>query len=358
MSSNTTASAVLLCHELEKTFTAHVRAEGVKGIFTQFFRRETRDVHALKAINFAIPAGSMVGLIGENCAGKTTLVKILTGIIPATSGAARMLERDCWHLRDTEKRRMALVMGQRSQLWWDLPAVDSFRLLKEIYGVSEADFTSRLAAFAARLDVQEQLDVQLRKLSLGQRMKMEIIGALLHHPEILFLDEPTIGLDLLSRETIRRFLLEINQERGVTVLLTSHDMEDIEHICSRILILEEGKLLWDGDLVDLMRRVRDQRRVEVHLEPGASWSPEQALAARELGAELVREAPLTLSFAVRADGLRAFMRMLFEELPVRDAAVERLPLEYLIRDIFQGKAGDLGNGNGDSPAADPKEESP
>jgi ABC-2 type transport system ATP-binding protein len=277
----------------------------------------------------------MVGLIGENGAGKTTLVKCLTGIVPVSEGSARLFGKDCYTLGTREKQRMSLVMGQRSQLWWDIPAIDSFRLLKEIYDVEATRFEERVASHAERLGVADRLNVQLRQLSLGERMKMEIIGAFLHDPDVVFLDEPTIGLDLVSQDVIRAFLREINRERGATVVLTSHDMADIEETCSRLVILDAGRILFDGPLAELQQRLVARRAIEVHLVPGSrGWSPELASELQPFEAMLVRQSPHALTFEVPAGHMRAFVQRLFDLFAVRDLSIERQPLEHLVREIF------------------------
>ena len=325
--------------EVRKVFRTYRRRAGLRGIVENLVRRRWEDIEALRGVSLSVEAGELLGLIGSNGAGKTTLVKCLTGIVPVTDGHARLFGADSFHLRDAHKRRLSLVMGQRSQLWWDLPPIDSFRLLREIYQVGEADFRQRVYGYAERLDVVPRLDVQLRQLSLGQRMKMEIIGAFLHAPELVFLDEPTIGLDLVSRTVIRSFLVEVNRDQGTTVVLTSHDMEDIEDTCRRLVILQEGSLLFDGDLVELSRRVSGERAVEIHLEPGTpGWSAEHVGELAAFGAKLVREAPLSLSFVVSREQTQAFVKHLFDLYEVRDLNIEREPLEQLVREIFDTRA--------------------
>lgn len=329
---------VLEARALRKVFRTSERESGLGGFVRSLVARRVKEMVALEGVDLVVRRGEFVGLIGANGAGKTTLVKLLTGIVPASSGEARLLGRDSFRLRDAEKARLSLVMGQRSQLWWDIPAIDSFQLLREIYRVPRVDFERRVQAFAARLEVADRLDTQLRHLSLGQRMKMEIIGAFLHDPEVVFLDEPTIGLDLVSRETIRRFLVEHNKERGATIVLTSHDVEDIEATCKRLVILEKGRVLWDGDIVALAHELVAKRRIEVHLEPAA---PEPDLAKLPLAAhdaELVGRGQHSLSFTLPAAKSQSFVRALFEVLQVRDLAVERRPLEDLVKQIFsQGR---------------------
>ncbi len=331
---------ILECRSVGKVYRAQVRGAGALGILRGFVKREVREHVALADVDLAVAPGEIVGLIGANGAGKTTLVKCLTGIIPTSSGRCELFGRDAFALTRADKRRLSLVMGQRSQLWWDIPAIDSFRLLREIYQVEGERFERRVREQAERLEVTDRLQVQLRQLSLGERMKMEIIGAFLHDPDVVFLDEPTIGLDLLSQETIRTFLRDVNRERGTTVILTSHDMADIEETCDRLVILDGGRILFDGDLVDLRRRYVGRRAVEVHLEPHSRpWSPELAAELERFGAVLVREAPRALTFEVDAERCQPFIQHLFGLFQVRDLAVERQPLEHLIREIF--RAGEL-----------------
>jgi ABC-2 type transport system ATP-binding protein len=339
----TSAAPVIECRDVTKVFRIVRRRPGLSGIWRNFFDRRCEDIAALSGIGLRIGAGELVGLIGANGAGKTTLVKCLTGIVPVTSGRAALFGRDSFHLTHAHKARLSLVMGQRSQLWWDLPPIDSFKLLQEIYRVPAQTFARRVEEYAARLEVGERLGIQLRQLSLGQRMKMEIIGAFLHEPEVVFLDEPTIGLDLVSRETIRAFLVELNRERGTTSVLTSHDMEDIEETCRRLLILAEGRLLFDGDLVTLKRHIARERAVEVHLEPGGrGWSGELERELAPFGATLERQGPLSLLFVVPAARTQVFVKRLFDLIEVRDVTIERQPLDHLIKDIFS---------QGDVPAA-------
>ena len=326
---------VIACRSVGKVFRSYRRRSGLAGIWQNFFDRRYEDFTALDGIDLEIGPGEFVGLIGANGAGKTTLVKCLTGIIPVTTGRAELFGCDSFQLTNAHKLRLSLVMGQRSQLWWDLPPLDSFQLLREIYRVPVADFERRVKEYAERLNVSDRLQLQLRQLSLGQRMKMEIIGAFLHEPEVVFLDEPTIGLDLISQETIRHFLLELNRERGTTIVLTSHDMGDIEETCKRLLILAEGRMLFDGDLVALQRRIVRERAVEVHLEPGGrGWSEALVGELVPYGATLERRGPLALVFVVPAERTQPFVQHLFDLVDVRDVTIERQPLDHLIKEIF------------------------
>jgi ABC-2 type transport system ATP-binding protein len=327
---------VIECRQAGKVYRRTERAGTGLQLLTRFFQRKLIEHTALRAVDLVVRRGEMVGLIGSNGAGKTTLVKCLTGIVPVTSGEAHLLGRACNALGRAEKQQIALVMGQRSQLVWDVPPIDSFRLLQAVYDVDKPTFDKRVREQAERLGVTDKLTVQLRQLSLGERMKMEIIGAFLHDPVVAFLDEPTIGLDLVSQEAIRGFLRDINRERGVTILLTSHDMADIEETCDRLVILDTGAVLFDGDLVALQARLFGKRAVEVHLLPGSrGWAPEMLAELAPFDAALVREAPRTLTFEVPTARTQAFIRRLFELFEIHDLSVERQPLEHLVREIFR-----------------------
>lgn len=329
---------VLRCSGLEKTFRTHRRGAGLGGLVKSFVAREVIEVPALRGIDLAIESGEFVGLIGANGAGKTTLVKVLTGIVPATRGTSEVFGEPSFELSDAVKSRLSIVMGQRSQLWWDLAPLDSYLLLREIYRIEKSDFDTRLERLAKRLAVTEQLRIPLRHLSLGQRMRMEILGAFLHQPQLVFLDEPTIGLDLVSREEIRSILGEINREQGATIVLSSHDMEDIEHTCRRLLILSEGRLLYDGDLVRLRERLFGRRAIELHLEPHLPPPDPQVLQSLcGPQVQLLRNSGGALSFAVPAAAVQPFLGQVFARLSVRDVAIERTPLDVLVRELFKGE---------------------
>jgi ABC-2 type transport system ATP-binding protein len=329
------------CQDTVKLFHSYTRFPGICGIFRNFFYREKTEFVALKKINLKIHKGEFVGLIGTNGAGKTTLVKCLTGIIPVSQGAAKLFGSDCFSLSDTEKSKISLVMGQRSQLWWDIPAIDSFKLLREIYKVPFDVFDYKVKTYSERLEVSDRLSTQLRQLSLGQRMKMEIIGAFLHDPEIVFLDEPTIGLDLISQEVIRQFLLEINREQQVTILLTSHDMVDIEQTCERLVILDSGEILFDGDIVNLQKRLVGKRSIQVHLDPTSSpWTPTLEGDLQSYRAEKTLETSRQLNFVVETQKVHLFIQFLLQHLVIRDLTIERESLEHLILEIFKKKSMD------------------
>ncbi len=292
-------------------------------------RRERRVVDAVHGISFEIERGSMVGYVGPNGAGKSTTVKMLTGILVPSAGRIRVAGFDPPRQRIDLARRIGVVFGQRSQLWWDLPLADSFDLLRHIYRVPEARHRENLGRFTETLGLAEFLGTPVRQLSLGQRMRGELTAALLHDPEIVFLDEPTIGLDVVAKAAVRDFLAEVNRELGVTVLLTTHDLADIERLCSRLLIIDHGRLIWDGGLDELKRRYGQERTLVVDLEeaapalevPGARVvrveGPRQWLAFRR---DETSAAELTAAVAARA-------RLI-------DLAIEETDIEEIVRRIY------------------------
>ena len=253
--------------QLSKTFT--VRKKREKGRLT----REKTTVHALQGVSFSVEQGELVGYIGPNGAGKSTTVKILSGILTPDGGSALVGGRVPWQNRKEHVRRIGVVFGQRSQLWWDVPVIDSFSLLKDIYRVPTEAYQKRLAELTEALDLAPFLRTPLRLLSLGQRMRAELAGSLLHSPELLFLDEPTIGLDAVSKLALRDFLKYENEKNGTTILLTTHDMEDIAALCRRVMVLGHGKKLYDGDLPELLSRYDTQRVITLRYDGGAALPP-------------------------------------------------------------------------------------
>lgn len=248
---------------LTKTFVSHIKEPGLKGSLKALVKREKKIKEALKSINLEIQQGEIIGLIGANGAGKTTLVKILSGIIHPTSGEATVLGFKPWERHNDYRKQMSLIMGQKAQVWWDLPALDSFLLLKEIYQIPESIYKDNLEFLAETLMVKDQLKTQVRKLSLGERMKIELMAALLHRPQVIFLDEPTIGLDLSAQRAVREFMKNYQKEFKPITILTSHYMEDIKELCPRIVIIKEGEFVYDGALSQIQRLVGDEKCLTV-----------------------------------------------------------------------------------------------
>jgi len=263
---------------LRKQFKVQKNREGLKGALLDLFKREHAEVAAVKDISFQISQGEICGYIGENGAGKSTTIKMLTGILVPTSG--RLLVNGYVPYKERERfvHGIGVVFGQRSQLWWDIGVIESFRLLRKVYRVGEADFKRRLDELVETLQLQELLNRPVRKLSLGQRMRCELVAALLHQPSILFLDEPTIGLDIVVKTEIREFLKRLNREHGTTILLTTHDLQDIEALCSRVIMLDDGRIIYDGGLGELKERWSKGREVQfqftapVGLDAANAWT--------------------------------------------------------------------------------------
>ncbi|MBH5318964.1 ABC transporter ATP-binding protein [Paenibacillus sp. GSMTC-2017] len=248
--------------DLRKDFRVQKNREGLSGALQDLFKREYREVRAVKDISFQIPQGEICGYIGENGAGKSTTIKMLTGILVPTAGELKVNGYVPFKDREKFVNGIGVVFGQRSQLWWDIGVIESFQLLRKVYKVSEPDFRKRLDNLVERLQLGDLLNRPVRKLSLGQRMRCELVASLLHNPSILFLDEPTIGLDIVVKTEIRDFLMQMNKEEGTTILLTTHDLQDIEALCSRVIMLDDGKIIYDGGLDDLKTKWSKGREIQ------------------------------------------------------------------------------------------------
>src|SRR5450631_3867884 len=251
---------------LSKTYRVYQKKEGLLGALRGLFRREYKEVRAVENVNFTIEPAEIVGFLGPNGAGKTTTLKMLSGLIYPTAGTARVLGHTPWDREDAFRRRFALVMGQKNQLWWDLPAADSFQLHREIYSLPREAFERTRGELTEMFGVKELTRQPVRELSLGERMKMELIAALLHQPQLLLLDEPTIGLDVVAQVTIQKCLREYNASRGVTILLTSHYMRDVEALCKRVLVITHGHLVYDGSLVGIAERFGNEKLVKLQFQ--------------------------------------------------------------------------------------------
>jgi len=247
-------SPVIVVDHLSKTFQVAHKAPGLRGALSGLFSREYRAVEAVRAISFEVQEGELVGFLGPNGAGKTTTLKMLSGLLHPTSGQATVLGHVPWKRERSFQKRFTMVMGQRTQLWWDLPAWDSFLLNKEIFEIPEASFHRTVDELSTLLEIQDLLDVPVKKLSLGQRMKAELACSLLHEPSVLLLDEPTIGLDVVMQKKVREFILDYQKRRKATILLTSHNMEDIAELCSRVMLINHGQLLFDGALTEIQKQ--------------------------------------------------------------------------------------------------------
>lgn len=329
-------NAVVVSH-LTRQFTTHLKEPGFWGALKGLFKREYQTKTAVADLNFTIKQGEFVGFLGPNGAGKTTTLKMLSGVLHPSSGEARVLGFVPWKREAAFQRRFSLVMGQKNQLWWDLPAYDSFELNREIYNISPADFKAKVDELGELLDITKLLHVPVRKLSLGERMKCELVASLLHSPEVLFLDEPTIGLDLISQAKIREFLREYNRRTGLTVILTSHYMADIVALCERVIVISGGKSIFDGPLDDLTARFAELKRITLTFSE--EITPEMQQLAASLGENLEIEG-LLLKLSVPRNEVPARVTQLLAGLPVQDLAVEDVEIEAVIRDLFDRNAGE------------------
>ena len=314
MVSNTVNAPAIQVSGLTKVFRTYKKQPGLIGAMRGLFYREYSEMRAVDSVSFQIQEGEFVGFLGPNGAGKTTMLKMLSGLVQPSSGEASVLGFTPWERRDAMKRQFALLMGQKNALWWDLPARESLELNRVIYGIEKNRFTAVVEELTALLDVADKLDVMVRELSLGERMKMELIAALLHSPRVLFLDEPTIGLDVTSQKRVREFLKRHNQVSGVTTLLTSHYMGDIEELCQRVIIIDHGKLFFDGPLTSIVDRFSAHK--VLHL----TFSREVDGRFEGLG-EVLESSALSVRLRVQRTRVADVCREALAVWPVSDLAV-------------------------------------
>jgi ABC-2 type transport system ATP-binding protein len=315
---------------LTRVFRTYKKQPGFWGGIRGLFHREFEEVAAAKDVSFDIREGEFVGFLGPNGAGKTTTLKMLSGLIYPTSGTARVAGFDPSKRENAYRRIFALVLGQKNQLWWDLPAIESFSLLRHIYGLPAEQYKTTLDELVRLLDVGHKLNVMVRELSLGERMKMELIAALLHRPRVLFLDEPTIGLDVVSQRAVRQFLREYNRKHRVTILLTSHYMADIKELCDRVIVIHKGTKIYDGEL-DRLEAGSGTRKKIIRFLPQdgsfpAGWQSSFGPAERS------DEGQYTLR--VGSDQVVAVSQEILATGPVADITIEDVPLEDVIAELF------------------------
>lgn len=322
-------SFAIVVKQLRKVYEVEQKQPGLSGALRSLMRPVYQERVAVDGISFSIEAGSCVGFIGPNGAGKTTTLKMLSGILWPTSGEATVLGHTPWKRERAFQEQFGIVLGSKNQLWWDLPARDTFALNKEIYRLPDSAFTQRVATLSKLLQVDTKLDTPVRKLSLGERMKCELINALLHRPKVLLLDEPTIGLDVVAQQTVREFLRTWNREEQTTIMLTSHAMADVEHLCSRVIVIQDGQLRYNGELRTLADQMSDDRIVRVQLK-----SPPETNLIQGLGT-ILEQTDQELRLRVKRNDIPRATKELLDRCEVEDLSIEQLPIEDVIRTLFQ-----------------------
>lgn len=322
---------VIQARNLTKVYRKPQKTSGLGGAIRGLFSRSTETFTAVDQVDLSVHRGEIVGFLGPNGAGKTTTLKMLSGILHPTHGEAKVLGFRPFDRNHEMLRRMSLVMGNKQQLWWDLPARESFSVLAAVYEVPPAKFKQRLDHLVESLDLTEKLDTQVRRLSLGERMKCELVAAMLHRPEVIFLDEPTIGLDLVSQARIRSFLKQVNQEEQCTIMLTSHYMQDVQELCRRIVIIDHGKVKFDDDIDRLKGQFQDRRVLHLYLK--------EKVAADQLEdvGHVVKAGDFEASIEIPATDVASATSRALQSLPVADLAVENVSIERVIHDLFSRK---------------------
>ncbi|MEA2513979.1 MAG: viologen exporter family transport system ATP-binding protein, partial [Thermomicrobiales bacterium] len=357
MSSSLDAAAGIRVRDLTKTFWVARHRRGALGALRGLVDRSGREVQAVAGISFDLAPGEIVGYVGPNGAGKSTTIKMLTGILVPSSGEATVAGLTPWRERKALARKIGVVFGQRTQLWWDLPLIESLDLLRHVYAVPAERHRENLCELRALLDLDPFLETPVRQLSLGQRMRGDLAAALLHDPAILYLDEPTIGLDVVAKARVREFLQRINRENGVTIILTTHDLADVEHLCRRMMIIDHGRLIYDGGIEEIRRRFGTHRTLIVDLEAGDESVADEApcLVPVDLTAD-------DLVQVVRSDGPRFWLRFDRQRVnpaelisavasahEVRDVVIEEPEIEDIVRRIYEEGIGEAALPPGPSP---------
>lgn len=318
--------------QLHKTYTISEREAGLGAALRSLFKRQTRQIHAVDGITFAIEPGEVVGFLGPNGAGKTTTLKMLTGLLHPSKGEVSVLGYTPWRRDKAFLRQITLVMGQRNQLVWDIPTIDSYELNRVIFDIPQKQYQQTLDELTELLDLGPLLQKPVRNLSLGERMKCEIAGALLHRPKVLFLDEPTIGLDITAQRRIRAFIGEYNRRYGATVMLTSHYMADVEALCQRVIVIDHGRILFDGPLAHLVSRFSPHKTIVVDLLPGATGG-RGAEALSPFGEVVAyREGQATLRVPKKETAV--ITAKLINALPIQDLTIQDPPIEDVIDQLF------------------------
>jgi len=321
--------SLIKAKNLNKSFRIYSQGSGIKGYLKSFVKREYEEIHAVEDLNLEIEEGEMIGYIGSNGAGKSTTVKMLTGILEPSSGLIEVDGRNPHKNRKKNAMHIGVVFGQKTQLWWDLPVKESFKLLREIYEVDEEAYSERIEEFDEVLQISEFWEQPVRKLSLGQKMRCELAAAFLHHPKIVYLDEPTIGLDVAVKERIRDFIRKMNEEKNITVMLTTHDIGDIEDLCDRIVVLDEGKKIYDGALDDLVNRFSSRRLVMEVKRP-----EEFEIEVKGVNEVKNTDEGLEVVFDRTVITASELMRQILAEYEVLDFQIKEPDIEEVVKKVY------------------------
>lgn len=321
--------AIVSVESLSRSFDYYKKEVGLKSSINNIFHREKLVKKAVRHISFEIEEGEIVGFLGPNGAGKTTTLKMLSGILVPTGGTAKVLGYVPWERKKGFKMKFAIVMGQKSQLWWDLPASETFQLNRYIYEIDSSDFQRTLAQLTELLDVKDLMNVQVRRLSLGERMKMELIASLLHKPKVIFVNEPTIGLDIISQKKIREFLKYYNQQTKTTILLTSHYMEDIEDMCRRSIVINSGKIVYDGELDKINGLFNEKKLIKLNLTKQVDLSVLQQFGV------LKKYEGKSVTLEVDKTCLKEISKKILDTVPVSDFNIENVPIEEGIEALYR-----------------------
>jgi ABC-2 type transport system ATP-binding protein len=321
----------IIVDKLIKNFEVNEKGKGVLGSLSSLISPKRKTIKALRKISFSIEQGELVGFIGPNGAGKTTTLKVLSGLLYPTSGFTQVLGFDPWERRPEFLKQISLVMGQKNQLWWDLPSIETLELNKAIYELSDREYERNLSELTDMLEVKNLLSRQVRRLSLGQRMRLELVAALLHKPKVLFLDEPTLGLDVIAQQKMRDFIYDYNRKYDATIILTSHNMDDVVDLAKRVVVIDDGKILFDGDLRELINKFAKEKLIKISL------SKENDLKVFETIGEVKKvDFPSVIISVPRATAAVAAAEIL-QNMPVADLTIEEEPVEEIISRVFKGE---------------------
>jgi ABC-2 type transport system ATP-binding protein len=319
----------IVVDRLTKNFQVTEKKSGLKGAIDSIFSPTKKTIHALKNISFSVQPGELVGFIGPNGAGKTTTLKTLSGLLYPTDGFVEVLGHDPWDKKPEYLKQISLVMGQKNQLWWDLPAIETFELNRAIYELPSRQYEESLNELTTLLEVQDLINTPVRKLSLGQRMRMELVAALIHRPKVLFLDEPTIGLDLVAQQQVRDFIYEYNTKYNATIILTSHNMDDLVDLARRVIVINEGKILFDGAFEELINKFAKEKIIK------ATLSKEYPIEDFEKIGRVKKLAFPQVVISVPRPTTAVAAAELLQNFPVEDLTIEEIPIEDVIRKVFK-----------------------